>query len=64
MNNDLFSSPADPAFYFHHAQVDRVWTLWQGMDLERREEELMGTTTWFNSKISFFSLFPLSSLLS
>lgn len=64
MNNDLFSSPADPAFYFHHAQVDRVWTLWQGRDLERREEELMGTTTWFNSKIFFFSLFPLSSLLS
>lgn len=51
MNNDLFISPGDPAFYFHHAQVDRVWTLWQGRDLARRENELMGTTTWFDSKL-------------
>lgn len=61
MNNDLFISPGDPAFYFHHAQVDRVWTLWQGRDLARRENELMGTTTWFNSKLFYLSL---SSLLS
>ena len=59
MNNDLFNSPADPAFYFHHAQVDRVWTLWQGRDLERRGEELMGTTTWFNSMFFFSSHYSL-----
>lgn len=22
-------SPKDPAFWFHHAQVDRIWALWQ-----------------------------------
>ena len=22
-------SPADPAFWFHHAQVDHIWALWQ-----------------------------------
>ena len=22
-------SPRDPAFWFHHAQIDRIWTLWQ-----------------------------------
>lgn len=22
-------SPRDPAFWFHHAQVDRIWALWQ-----------------------------------
>lgn len=22
-------SPSDPAFWFHHAQVDRIWHLWQ-----------------------------------
>lgn len=54
MNTDLFTSPCDPAFYFHHAQVDRVWTLWQGRDLGRRENELMGTTTWFNSELFIF----------
>ena len=23
------NSPRDPAFWFHHAQVDRIWYLWQ-----------------------------------
>ena len=23
------ASPRDPAFWFHHAQVDRIWSLWQ-----------------------------------
>ncbi len=22
-------SPADPIFWMHHAQVDRIWSLWQ-----------------------------------
>lgn len=63
MNNDLFISPGDPAFYFHHAQVDRVWTLWQGRNLARRENELMGTTTWFNSKLYYFFLSRLFHVL-
>lgn len=25
---DLFTSPGDPAFYLHHGQVDRLWTMW------------------------------------
>ncbi|KAK4182224.1 putative tyrosinase [Podospora australis] len=28
---DLFTSPGDPAFYAHHSQMDRVWTLWQAL---------------------------------
>lgn len=27
--NNLFLSPADPVFWMHHAQVDRLWHLWQ-----------------------------------
>ena len=26
---DLMISPNDPAFWFHHAQVDRIWSEWQ-----------------------------------
>ncbi|KAK3396984.1 hypothetical protein B0T20DRAFT_356175 [Sordaria brevicollis] len=26
---DAFNSPGDPIFYLHHANVDRLWTLWQ-----------------------------------
>lgn len=50
MNDDLFMSVADPAFYFHHAQLDRTWTIWQQQDVAKRQYELTGTTTWFNGK--------------
>lgn len=26
---DLMNSPADPLFWLHHAQVDRIWSQWQ-----------------------------------
>ncbi|KAK8117209.1 uncharacterized protein PG998_005490 [Apiospora kogelbergensis] len=26
---DLFSSPNDPAFFLHHAMLDRLWWIWQ-----------------------------------
>ena len=26
---NTMNSPSDPAFWFHHAQVDRIWALWQ-----------------------------------
>ena len=26
---NTMASPRDPAFWFHHAQVDRIWALWQ-----------------------------------
>jgi hypothetical protein len=25
---DLFTSPGDPAFWAHHSQMDRMWTIW------------------------------------
>ncbi|KAK7972185.1 Di-copper centre-containing protein [Apiospora saccharicola] len=28
---DLFSSPNDPAFFLHHAMVDRIWWIWQAL---------------------------------
>ncbi|CAJ2506926.1 Uu.00g081120.m01.CDS01 [Anthostomella pinea] len=33
---DLFTSPNDPVFYLLHAQIDRLWALWQGQDLAAR----------------------------
>ncbi|AEO60765.1 tyrosinase-like protein [Thermothelomyces thermophilus ATCC 42464] len=30
---DLFTSPGDPAFWVHHAQMDRVWATWQALGL-------------------------------
>ena len=33
---DVFLSPGDPAFYFHHAQIDRVYWIWQMLDFANR----------------------------
>lgn len=50
---DQFTSPGDPAFYFHHTQVDRMWTLWQNLDIETRGKEISGPSVWFDS--AFFA---------
>ncbi|MCJ1477119.1 hypothetical protein MMC13_005790 [Lambiella insularis] len=45
---DVFSSPNDPAFFFHHSNVDRMWTIWQARDPLNRQFALMArfsTTT-------------------
>lgn len=46
---DFFSSPGDPAFYFHHAQLDRLWTLWQARDPATRQFAISGTGTIDNA---------------
>jgi tyrosinase len=34
---DLFTSPADPAFWAHHSQMDRMWALWQALGFSSSE---------------------------
>lgn len=41
---DLFSSPVDPAFWLHHAMLDRVWWLWQALHPDRAAA-VAGTVT-------------------
>ena len=45
---DLFVSPGDPAFYLHHAQIDRVYWIWQNLDPATRLQAVSGTHTIFN----------------
>lgn len=40
---DQYASPGDPIFYLHHGMVDNVWTHWQGLDPEVRENAVFGT---------------------
>lgn len=49
-DNDIFTSPGDPLFWFHHAQVDRIWSIWQALDFKAREYAITGTLTLVNGK--------------
>ena len=51
--NDVYVSPGDPAFYLHHAMIDRVWWIWQhtGKDAYERQfgpEAIAGTRTFLD----------------
>ncbi|KAB5562845.1 hypothetical protein GE09DRAFT_1109963 [Coniochaeta sp. 2T2.1] len=39
---DFYASPGDPAFYFHHGMLDRVWWIWQMQDPEKRIDLIPG----------------------
>ena len=41
-----FFSPLDPIFWLHHANVDRLWTLWQ-----RRNSGILPPASWRNMPI-------------
>lgn len=45
---DLFTSPTDPVFFLHHAQVDHMWSKWQSQDPATRQFALNGTKTLAN----------------
>jgi tyrosinase len=47
-DNDLYTSPQDPLFWFHHGNVDRMYSIWQGLDYATREYALDGTVTFAN----------------
>ncbi|MCJ1229643.1 hypothetical protein MMC12_006312 [Toensbergia leucococca] len=44
VRGDLFvySGPYDPVFYLHHAQLDRIWWMWQQADLPYRLTDYAG----------------------
>ncbi|KAK3386328.1 hypothetical protein B0T20DRAFT_398137 [Sordaria brevicollis] len=50
---DVAVSPGDPAFYLHHAMIDKVWWMWQMVDAEKRVygengTAVAGTRTFMN----------------
>jgi tyrosinase len=49
---DFQVSPGDPYFFLHHGQIDRVYSLWQNLDLSKRpyrQSALWGTRTFIDS---------------
>lgn len=45
---DTFASPFDPAFFVHHAMLDKLWHDWQEIDFAERQFQYNGTSTIFN----------------
>lgn len=39
---DPFASPADPIFWMHHTNLDRVWWSWQKKNLSKRLTDISG----------------------
>ncbi|RDI81231.1 hypothetical protein Vi05172_g8782 [Venturia inaequalis] len=50
--DDLWASAQDPAFVFHHGQVDRVWSIWQAINQTVRTQEVSDTLTIKDSPAS------------
>ncbi|GKT58439.1 tyrosinase-like protein [Colletotrichum tofieldiae] len=55
-----FTAPNDPIFYLHHAQLDRVWWLWQMRDKKNRVHDYGGTGDRGN--VSLADILPLAGL--
>lgn len=60
LQDDLWASAQDPFFWFHHAQIDRVWALWQGLDQDVRTKEVVGTLTIQDREFEYF-VYPLNT---
>lgn len=41
--SDFSTSAGDPWFYFHHAQIDRIWWTWQNLNPSERTNAIYGT---------------------
>ncbi|ETS81057.1 hypothetical protein PFICI_06059 [Pestalotiopsis fici W106-1] len=51
---NVYSSPGDPLFYLHHANMDRIWYTWQKLDWQKRKSEIAGPDTQFAYPFNFF----------
>ncbi|KAI7541534.1 hypothetical protein KC331_g5502, partial [Hortaea werneckii] len=46
---DFHSSPSDPVFFIHHSMIDHIYTVWQNLAWDEREDAIDGTSTLLNS---------------
>ncbi|KAH7390635.1 hypothetical protein BKA66DRAFT_459432 [Pyrenochaeta sp. MPI-SDFR-AT-0127] len=46
--SDQWSSPSDPIFYLHHANLDRLWWSWQSKDPNARLSDISGPLVQFD----------------
>ncbi|WP_083900759.1 tyrosinase family protein [Azospirillum sp. B4] len=49
-----FMSPVDPIFYLHHANIDRVWTVWTAAQNAAKLPPLPTDAGWFSELFLFY----------
>nr|GFA62604.1 hypothetical protein [Tanacetum cinerariifolium] len=48
---DFYSAGYDPIFFAHHANVDRMWTIWKDLDPKNKEPN---SDDWLNASYVFY----------
>ncbi|KAH8671376.1 hypothetical protein BX600DRAFT_496092 [Xylariales sp. PMI_506] len=59
---NVYSSPGDPLFYLHHANMDRLWNTWQKADWPARKYDIAGPDTQFAYPFDFFGEIPYENV--
>ncbi|KAK9375192.1 uncharacterized protein V1513DRAFT_431073 [Lipomyces chichibuensis] len=59
---DLYSSPGEPVFYLHHANIDRLWDLWQRLDWPSRKYDISGPDTAYAYPFNFYGDKPYRNI--
>ena len=63
MNVSLLTACADPVFFLHHAQLDRLWWRWQQVNPQRRLKEYIGKAAYnSNDDASLRDTVPMGNL--
>ncbi|XP_014561310.1 hypothetical protein COCVIDRAFT_86748 [Bipolaris victoriae FI3] len=46
--SDIYASPGDVYFWFHHGMIDLVYAVWQALDFPNRQQVISGGTLFWN----------------
>jgi polyphenol oxidase len=55
---NFYSAGMDPLFYAHHANIDRMWTVWKGLDDARRRRTDLTDPDWLDASFLFYDETP------
>ncbi|KAH8900922.1 Di-copper centre-containing protein [Thozetella sp. PMI_491] len=59
---NTYSSPSDPLFWSHHANLDRMWNTWQRKNWAVRKSDIGGPDTSFAYPFNWFGDIPYKNV--